>query len=1197
MDGTTMADRFSLQDVISQLSFGLLTGATEGANRAPPPIDKRELVLERRIDEVGITPTLQMLLSLNVPDRSTVPVERMSEDVSALILSHLGLHEIAAVSETSKILFQACRSDTLWKRLFEYRWNVPNNKEKDYFQAYRQAHEHPHDLWVTHWNCVYPAEGLTPGRCCLRQTKRHLKNSFQGHTSELAKCPYCRDWHRMQGENAHEFKSDGQQMAHQTLQLQRRLSSGDFSLPDLCRNDVKHAKRAFEAASTFQRKILTSQFKPGTTNFLTDALFFNVTDPLTTGGQWELDQLLNETVDEHTSHSDGLHETGNHSWHVIELRNPDLYRPILFQVGVQRPECFTVYPSEGLIAAGTSVFVTLGIRPLGSALAYAFEGLDIQRDGLPAEWASLYTELAHLPLAPFLFRYRYALTPPASSFPFVARRRSTYVPSETVHSKEAELQHHLQQDFPPHHFRTIHLSAHVNAHFNFWEFFRHTCQPWIMEGRNSGGGPIWIAPVLAEKNTQIWKQIEGNADGQLPLHRTGCLAEVLCEGCGFPWGEREEELVYEYFASHAIASWYHMKRKRMMEAVALCLQVAPAVSERDNESVSSLMYALFSIVQAVKSSNLTDKDEQNALVGQELKIDHLCNTIRVGGERWIPWRLSGVYRFGRCTDSVFVEEALSPEHGKEEPDYLDAFRHLTHCQGHLCLGRQVDPNHVQSSIRPSSPRFIQKPGNAVSDIFMDDPISALQAGICMILDPRSLVSMGVYDRIRYPGSIVRRPKMAVPHLLSDTGTSKSLRTGTSFALMQYVHGVPPAGVGRFALSTFNFLDSEDTPSIVEVRVSGEEIAEDTVDGQELEDEPLPPLPPLRRRPHFNRRGPRGPRLVQMLWTLGASLGLVVLDSSTISSVFVDRTILIATHWISISLMIAPLLATLTARYAQWIPSQPVDYSLEDLPFSLSNEMRFLTERECGLSAIMLIFVWMALGRWTERYTCRDLFRSMLEHLNPAEKEKSFMRRNFTAAKLWFLRRWDAFCPLFLQRRVFSPHWNLRYHADLVRHLAFWRARNLAQHRLFARARAFQRHCFFGDSRDEGINFGLDSSAKKIAVAIAVVLASFSASSPHFWLNLTTVFSSSISLGISVSVQSLEKGRPGISITNTGSFIREMDLLTIFIFAFLVGQLVGSSGGTMFLAEFIVTSISLVLGGAGTVSASAMESWGCFFCLS
>ena len=36
---------------------------------------------------------------------------------------------------------------------------------------------------------------------------------------------------------------------------------------------------------------------------------------------------------------------------------------------------------------------------------------------------------------------------------------------------------------------------------------------------------------------------------------------------------------------------------------------------------------------------------------------------------------------------------------------------------------------------------------------------------------------------------------------------------------------------------------------------------------------------------------------------------------------------------------------------------------------------------------------------------------------------------------------------------------------------------------------------------------------------------------------------------------------------------------------------------MFLAEFVVTSISFILGGAGTISASSVESWGCFFFLS
>jgi hypothetical protein len=55
--------------------------------------------------------------------------------------------------------------------------------------------------------------------------------------------------------------------------------------------------------------------------------------------------------------------------------------------------------------------------------------------------------------------------------------------------------------------------------------------------------------------------------------------------------------------------------------------------------------------------------------------------------------------------------------------------------------------------------------------------------------------------------------------------------------------------------------------------------------------------------------------------------------------------------------------------------------------------------------------------------------------------------------------------------------------------------------------------------------------------------------------------------------------------------------TVVIAFVLIGQLVGSSGGLFFLAEFVITAVSLVLGGAGTVSTSAMESWACFFCLS
>lgn len=207
--------------------------------------------------------------------------------------------------------------------------------------------------------------------------------------------------------------------------------------------------------------------------------------------------------------------------------------------------------------------------------------------------------------------------------------------------------------------------------------------------------------------------------------------------------------------------------------------------------------------------------------------------------------------------------------------------------------------------------------------------------------------------------------MNVPHLLPDDGTDSSNSRIVSYDLLRYVHDVPPPGVGRFAISTVNFYEPNPTADIVEVELIDEDEEASGADGREAASDVNPVAPP-RLRPPLRR----GPRFVQMLWTLGASLGLVVIDSSSVSSVFVDRTILIATHWISISLMIAPLLITLTARYAQWIPAQPVDYNLEGLPFPLHNEMRFLTERECGLSAVALLCVWMALGRWSERHTYR-----------------------------------------------------------------------------------------------------------------------------------------------------------------------------------------------------------------------------------
>jgi len=67
------------------------------------------------------------------------------------------------------------------------------------------------------------------------------------------------------------------------------------------------------------------------------------------------------------------------------------------------------------------------------------------------------------------------------------------------------------------------------------------------------------------------------------------------------------------------------------------------------------------------------------------------------------------------------------------------------------------------------------------------------------------------------------------------------------------------------------------------------------------------------------------------------------------------------------------------------------------------------------------------------------------------------------------------------------------------------------------------------------------------------------------------------MGLSMSLQYMEIGNGSLS---PGRIFKPMRLNVVIVTSFLFGQLVGSSGGVLFLAEFIVTTISLLLGGAG-----------------
>jgi hypothetical protein len=143
------------------------------------------------------------------------------------------------------------------------------------------------------------------------------------------------------------------------------------------------------------------------------------------------------------------------------------------------------------------------------------------------------------------------------------------------------------------------------------------------------------------------------------------------------------------------------------------------------------------------------------------------------------------------------------------------------------------------------------------------------------------------------------------------------------------------------------------------------------------------------------------------------------------------------------------------------------------------------------------------------------------------------------------------------------------------------------------------HCVFDAETLKGDHSNPSSralGAGSYLIGFGCFMLSFMACSPHFSINSLTTFFCSVAYGMSLTIESMEIVR---RTTSSGllSLAKPRRLNTLVIGFILIGQLVGSSGGILFLAEFIVTTISLLLGGAATVTARAIESWITFMCLS
>jgi len=554
--------------------------------------------------------------------------------------------------------------------------------------------------------------------------------------------------------------------------------------------------------------------------------------------------------------------------------------------------------------------------------------------------------------------------------------------------------------------------------------------------------------------------------------------------------------------------------------------------------------------------------------------------------------------------------------------------------------------------------------DVVSDIFMNNIASSFASALAMIHDPRSLIVHGVYDRIFSPGIARRpsvpssvfaranedqRDMMVVkakaeklltslnqdttdgkvhfplsftkdgerrfsfyPDDLDEDGmkitrlSEEDFRVRQRFVFEDFIRNTPLVGVGRFALCYIDEDLEQEHDQVRELEISS---ITQNQSSSHLEDASYTQNDQLTAETQFHREqvhpflvGPRGPRLVAFFWLLSTQLGWNVRENQSGSLVFIDRRILISSQWFANTVMAMPVLYTLMARSMGFISTKPLEYFFDGIPYHVGNEMRFFSQLECLLAAAFVAVLWLIMGRYSERKVGRTLERSMLEHF-PSQQNRTFYGAIIRSISLWIQQLWDRLCPIFLQRLVFTPYWNRRGYTELINYIRAWRMNDFREHRSHFSSDEGLGVMTFGASVKNGgppSAVSEESSLSKIIAGVLVALGSFSACSPHFLLNLLTVFCCSIGLGMSVSLQCMETGRRLSNSTSNETPPSVFSLFgfnTIVIGFFLLGQLIGSSGGVLFLAEVLVTSVSLVLGGAGTISSSALESWGCFFCLS
>jgi hypothetical protein len=485
-------------------------------------------------------------------------------------------------------------------------------------------------------------------------------------------------------------------------------------------------------------------------------------------------------------------ETSYHTWHVIRLTNPEFILPITFRAYIQNPDAFTIYPSEGYLHPGETIYLTLGVRMKASMMNEALERLDVEREEVDPEMARLYATEGHLPFVPFAIRYMYA--PPVPVIPPDYRGNNhnntpPFGPMTQLQTNQESVLDHLWENVKSEaDVRTIYISAHVNNNYVFEEFQHATLLPFNIttEQVDCVGAPLATPlttnmPQILHKSSELFSVIQ-NLDKETEHSISGDFyrTEKKCLLCKRDWGPQSELLGRAYLLRRLECQKHALLREQELSDFESSLQMIPSLlrrlllSEDDINDISSsqilglnricqLLYCMHrEHILPMKARRLVSREERQWYSDCESYIDKTYADIQqilaeslsretsyILEMHQQQWKRRAVYETSKCTERVDSGAVRATLMYKSEPEYLQNLGSLDYNPfGKANLGVQDDPNHCSSV-------------SMHTDMFKNDAVKSFVIAQLMMGNPKVLIGHGVFDRVEKPGLIIRCPSFPV----------------------------------------------------------------------------------------------------------------------------------------------------------------------------------------------------------------------------------------------------------------------------------------------------------------------------------------------------------------------------------------------------------------------------------------------------